>query len=209
MSFVHHHSLRLVRCVLIVLSAFMLCHEAKAQFRITPSGVVSTDSLGYYLVPASGLTAEQLYSSIQAYLIANYPADNVSTTGLPGETLIANIRVPHAFLCYKFLFSTTYADVELNLTFRFKNGKMRIDAPVVADMSYLLPDSNHPEHANRHPIFITAPDLTAQINDISLFNKNGEVHLQRAVNNFDAWLNGLVHSFAEHVQKEQTWSDDW
>lgn len=209
MSFLLNRSLRLMRCVPIILFTLLFSLETKAQFRITPSGVVCTDSLGYYVVPVPELTAKQLYQSVTGYLLANYPTDNVSTAGLPDETLIANIRVPHAFACYKFLWQTTYADVELNITFRFKDGKMRIDAPIVTDMSYLMSNSDHPEHPNRQPIFITAPDFSTQVSEACLFDRKGEVALQRAVTNFDAWLNTLVHSIAEHVQREQTWADDW
>lgn len=185
----------------------LLALPSKAQFSITPTGIRSNDSLGYYVVPVPGISAENIYNSVSAFLLANCGSDNLSMTGLTSETLIANIRSPHAFLYHKLLWQNTYADVEICMSFRFKEGKLRIDPPIVKDMSYLYSDAEHPERKERAHFFISAPDWITQVKQKCMFDHNGKIVNKRAVENFEIWLNALVNDIVVHVKKNQ--ADDW
>ena len=184
--------------------------SATAQFHITPNGVAcTTDSTGYYNISAPKLTAEQLYNSVTRYFLSYFSPRDVSANGQPYETLIVSLRVRDAFVCRSVLWNPLYADAEVSLPFRFKNGKMRIDPPYVNGLYYRETDNKNSSYSHMERLYVVAPDWVTQLSNICMYSHKGKPASERSIKNFDNWLNRLVNRVATYVQHEGGTGTNW
>lgn len=107
---------------------------AAQNFTLKPTGFVNTDepNLDYVVLHYDGVAKEELYKRILSYMNTQYRNPDKVLTTIENEQITINgmsdaeIKKP-------------YADLHYNIVLWFKDGKIRMDAPV-PEMKYLLND---------------------------------------------------------------------
>lgn len=103
---------------------------AQTQFVITPEGVVSSkDNLPYVLIDIPGLTKEQLLDKAYNGLTANNPYPTSTVEKKEGMIQITG-SIPGFTKTDKAAGSAYLFDLNYRMTIEFKDGKLRVLAPV-------------------------------------------------------------------------------
>lgn len=180
--------------ICIVLLFMIASFNANAQFMATPNGVAMTNGDEYYVVEVKGRTASELYQAVETYIISNFKNPDLVLNGQKDKTINLHGRFSHAFYD-KRTFGNYPVCVELNLVMRFKDGKIRFDIPSV---EYMGIESLNDEFKFSMPRLL--------ITSTTLYTEKGKVLNQKVIDNFNAFINGLV---GEIVKASSADIDEW
>ena len=143
----------------------IMCMSVNAQklveFKLQQDGTFKTeDGSPYAVIEFPGKTAEELYNMVKSNAMSYYK--NPKEVLSENENSIITIRaIKEAVSSIKVLMIRYAYSAHYNLTFRFKDGKIRCDAPNIDD--YLI--GSAPQ---------LPPESFRSVTN-RLFNKNGEV----------------------------------
>lgn len=170
-----------------------------AQFKASPNGIVADNGMDYIVVKYEGKTAEQLYKAVESYIVANYVNPKNVMSGQEFTMINLHTLYKEAFNHKTWMGTKYYADVSANIVFRFKDGRMRIDAPTINSM-WGVKDYGEGE--------LYYDDL--------FFKKNGAVKNEKRLGNFNAWLSATMSLMLKQIDEEvkgnsstKTINDDW
>lgn len=186
-----------------ILLLFMLAISATsyAQFKASPNGIVSEDGKGYCVFEFEGLSAEELYKRAVNFVMSYYKNPDKVMSKQTNEMINIHAIESDAFLARKNFGIPMYASVHYNAILRFKDGKLRIDSPIIDRMPINLQTE------------VTFTGSKFMNGGVVLFKNNGKVNNQKAVDNLNNWLSDYVNGIIEYIKNEgnsiDTKDNDW
>lgn len=117
-----------------LLLALLLANTTFAQFILTKDGFVHNRYPdNYYFIECfGGLTQQELFDACMAILQKKYPDASIKTNG--NETIDITQHFPDQIFYYRMIDHNNMLDIVLNLTFHFKDGRIRIDSPGINEL---------------------------------------------------------------------------
>ena len=184
--------------IMIIMFALVCTMTASAQFQLTKKGILTEDGNDYYVVEFQGKTAEQIYKSAMDYLMANYTDPKKGITEQPNSMITIKIICGDRCFYDTFMGARFYYVLNMNLVLRFKDGKMRIDAPSLisaineAGIKFSF-GANDSDDFDYEKVF---------------FNKKGKKN-EKAFNSFSIYLNSLVPQIIDGIKNVKKVNDNW
>jgi len=177
----------------LALVTFMgYAQEEVEQFEVDINGIN-----GYVVKDYEGKTAQELYNKVFAWAQYNLgSADKAKKSSVEGEYLKYEIYKSNVFKVRNG-FTDIVFDLEEDIEFRFKDGKIRFDI-VIKDM----PVQNNETVTRMH--------LKGGFTTWSFYKNNGKAKKQTAdaLLELNAHLNSIVERVTKHVNGE-TKNNDW
>lgn len=190
--------MRKIIFLLVMLIASITSH---AQFKASPNGIVSEDGKGYYVVELEGLSAEELYNRVEKFIISNYRNPNAVASKQPSEMINLHSYSENAFPIRTILGMKHYANVDMNIVFRFKDGKVRIDAPSINNMPC------HTLENSDGVVFCGTKFFTD--NTVYLYDKKGKAKNKKVIELLNSWLTLQITYIIESIKESKSVEDDW
>lgn len=186
-----------------ILLLFMLAISATsyAQFKASPNGIVSEDGKGYYVVEFEGVSSEELYNRVEKFIISAYRNPNAVASKQPNEMINLHSYSENAFPIRTILGVKHYANVDMNIVFRFKDGKIRIDTPSINNMSC------HTLQNSDGVIFCGTKFFTD--NTVYLYDKKGKVKNKKVIELLNSWLNLQITYIVASIRESKSVEDNW
>lgn len=178
---------------LFTLMALLTGITAKAQYlELTPNGFtnVNDPSIDYVVLETPNATQAELYNSTLAYLQTQYQNPDAVLTVIENEQITINglakdqIKDPYVSLYY-------------NLVFRFKDGKLRMDMPVM-ELKNLMNDLSY------RRLFVSM-EKRGFLNDKYGIWTKGKLRFPEAKNNLEDFFNTYLANIAAHANVKNDW----
>lgn len=173
----------------LLLSAFAFGQK----FDLTSSGFVNADdkSKNFVVLEFPGKTQAELYKNVMILLNKKYKsAKNVISSVEPETITIDAIAANPVRRTGMHSFNNRY-----NITLSFRDDKVKIDAPTFQ----LTTDA----FGKRQEMFLVG-GFSMDGSSFGIFNKKGEVKIEKAVEDLNQFANDFVNSIKESDKKE-----DW
>lgn len=126
----------IMKKILLLVAAYLVCAGAQAQdlveFKLQPDGsFLAPNGENYVVLEYDGKTASELYSLVKSNVMTLYnsPKDVMSEN----ENVSISIRAFSDMVGTKTILLPRIFSGYYNLVFRFKDGKIRVDAPIFDD----------------------------------------------------------------------------
>jgi len=124
------------KIIFICFAFLMICLGAQAQdrkvdFKLQPNGTfLSEDGSDFIVIEFDGMTAEELHSMVKNNVMSLYnsPKDVMSESG---NNVITIFAIEKNIWQVKSLGATGIYGGHYKLVFKFKDGRIRIDAPII------------------------------------------------------------------------------
>lgn len=189
--------------ILLFLFAVSLSAMSYAQFKASPNGIISDDGKGYHVVEFEGLSAEELYKRAVNFVMSYYKNPDKVMSRHENEMINIHAIESDAFMVRKTLGMPVYASVHYNIVLKFKDGKLRIDTPVIDRM---------PIGADNE-VYFSGPSLLKTGGSVILFKKDGKIRNEKAVNGLNGWISVYINNIISYIKdeggKEENNNDDW
>ena len=177
--------------VLALIMVLLPIMAAAQTFTLTPQGFVNADdqSKAYVVVEIPGTQAE-LFAKAKTAVTSmwNSPKDAMSND--EPNLIVVNGYSPNAAHFKKWGRDNTF-EMDYRLQIQFKDGRIRIDAPVIGRLDY----------ANgQGAMLIEAGDNSTSQHITRAFEKNGKVRFAEFNKNVEDYFNGLVATLIGKMQ---------
>jgi len=186
--------------VLTILATLLPLMAAAQTFTLTPQGLVNADdqSKTYVVVEMPGTQAE-LYAKAKTAVVSmwNSPKDAMSYN--EPDIIVVNGYSANAAHFRKWGRDNVFG-MEYRLQIQFKDGRIRINAPVIGSLDY----------ANgQGTMLIEAGDNSTSQHITRAFDKNGKVRFKDFNENVENYFNGLVQTIIDTMKNGASNDEDW
>ena len=184
----------------MLLVQFAICANSQT-FELTPTGFVDSENPqnSYVVVTFEGKTQQEIFNLALSALGKSFvsPDDRISKVeysqinlnGIMSDITFINRIGLHL-----------YFDMFYNLIFEFKDGKMKINGPIINDIFRKAPDGI------QHIYLTTAERGAALLGDLALFKKNGQVNEKKHKKNIETEVNVFVANIINLMNaKDSEW----
>lgn len=179
----------------IIIASLLSCLTSLsyAQFSLTKDGLInSTDSsMNYIVFSFNGMSQSDLYKSTLIYFHSVFVSPKDVISAIENETININAISKNDIYFANILGSKVKLTMNYSLMIRFKDGKIRIDIPVIN--SIINEQSQKIEHLYLYKPFC-----------INIFSKNGEVKNEVAKISIEKFFN----DFAKNMEKNRNMPTD-
>ena len=170
----------------------VLSSVANAQFKATKDSIATVDGSKYYIVQMPGKSAHELYTSAYAYVLTHYNLAKDVMSKIDDEMI--SIHCTSLVSCNsspKDYHPSTF--VEMHIVIYFKDGKIRIDPPMIGKMTYAY-------KGNAYSAYLSGNEES--IFDVSLFDKTGNPNKKQEalINGLNDFINREVNDIANYVK---------
>lgn len=196
-----------MRKLLSIIGMLFITLAANAQFTATKDGVKTVDGKDFYVEEIEGKTAQELFKNVESYIIANFKNPDAVSNKQEGSMINLHGNFPKAFPCKKGLGKiVNYADVELNIVIYFKDGKIRFDSPTIHSMVCHTLQSSSGKYWT---YYFYEKGVGGQLTgEFSMFNKNGKIKNEFAVEGFNKFINDLISEIVKYAKGESN-NQNW
>lgn len=179
------------KIILLLFVLIVIVANINAQFKATYLGYVTEDNKEYFVADIDNKTAQELYSSVNAFILKNFKNPDAVVSKVDGEMINLHGVFPDAVPCKKWIV-THYADVDLNLIVYFKDGRIRFDVPTINSMTCY---SYTPSRVPTKWYFS------------SFFKKDDKVKNKNAVEALNKLINNFITEMIEYAKAQS--NNDW
>lgn len=193
-----HRIMRII--VLTLLMQFAVCANSQT-FELTPNGFVDSKNPqnSYVVVAFDGKTQQDIFNMALSALgktfilpdnrISKVEYSQINLNGIMSDITFINRLGLHL-----------YFDMFYNLILEFKDGKMRINGPIINDIFRKAPDGK------QHIYLTVAERGSALSGDLALFKNNGQVNEKKHKTKIETAVNEFV---AKIISLMNTKDSDW
>ncbi|NJB36376.1 hypothetical protein [Croceivirga sp. JEA036] len=169
--------------------AFFLCSGMLcAQWQLTPYGLTHKDQ--DYLVLTTDQDAQTLYQITLDYLHGLYTHPDRAISVIPGERITVNAQAPNSIHRN----GLHVFNMEYTLAFRFKDGKVRVDAP-----SFIL--TTYTDKLQQ--LHIVWEKMSLDGSNLGIYGKKGKLKSKRAKTDLEQYFNNYILAFKNHLNNPQ------
>ena len=122
---------KIIFCLMALCAPFTICAQDSVKFSIQPTGqFIAEDGKDFAVVEFEGKTAAELYNMVKENVMDLYKDPKEVMSENEGQSIkirgFAKIVAIETTLIFKSFYGAYY-----NLSFKFKDGKIRVDAPSI------------------------------------------------------------------------------
>lgn len=119
-----------MRKIILVL-ALIVPVFCMAQFQLTPDGFKTQDGKDFYVIKCDSMSKEDLFKTVEKNINKEYTNPKLVESSVSNESIAIT-----AFSSYGvFIDAKRGFDVFYNLQFEFKDGKIKVNAPLISKMT--------------------------------------------------------------------------
>lgn len=182
------------KSIFILISVVTTLLQAQS-FKLSPLGFVNAEepSKTYVVLEFPEKTKEEIYKQVMFKLnkMFNSPKDVLSV--LENESITINaIDSKRVRRTSMHSFKNRYT-----LTLEFKNGKMKINAPIFELTNYYS--------RGLQKLHLMYKGLSLGGENLSIYSKNGDPKRQKAITDLNAFANTYIEVFKETFSKKEDW----
>lgn len=168
---------------------------AQESFELTPAGFINSaaPSDAYLVIEAPGKSQEDIYKAALAYLHGTFVNPDEALSTMEGEMITVNGYAENSIARN----SMHVFDMNYSYSIRFKDGKMRIDAPSFRLTTY----TNKPQE-----LHLVWTGLSLGGDDLGIYGKKDRLKSERAKEDLEAFFNTQVELLSSAVKEDQ---DNW
>lgn len=189
-----------MRNLLATIVALLPLMAAAQSFTLTPQGFVNADDneKTYVVVEIPGTQAE-LYAKAKTAITSmwNSPKDAMSYN--EPDIIVINGFSPTA-AHFKKWGRDNVADMTYRLQVQFKDGRIRIDAPVIGQLIFA---------GGQGSMLIEAGDNSTMSHIVRAFDKKGKVRFPDFNKNVEDYFNGIIATLIEKMKNGAASDEDW
>ena len=183
------------KLLLLVCLVTSIANAQTAKFELTPAGFINADSPSddYLVINAPGKTQEELYKDVLSHLHGKYVNPDIALSTIDGELITINGTASNAIRRN----NMHVFDMDYTYTIRFKQGKVRVDAPAFKLTTY----TSGPQELH---LVWTRWSLTGK--NLGIYGKKEKLKSERAKADLEDFFNTEFESVVTAVQQE---TEDW
>ena len=176
--------------ILLLLFCFAtsLAKAQNVKFELTPAGFLNSNvpTEDYLVIEAPGQTQAELYKNVLTHLHGSYVNPDVALSTIEDELITVNGIADNEIRRN----SMHVFDINYTYNIRFKEGKVRIDAPSFKLTTY----TNKPQELH---LVWTRFSLTGD--DLGIYGKNEKLKSKKAKEDLEAFFNTSFQSIVKAV----------
>lgn len=179
--------------LLIAISLFYFGLNAQ-YFELTSSGFINPETgKDYVVLEFPEKSQEDIYNGVVSFINSNYvsPKDVMSLTPTR-EITLHGIEKKSIRRNAMHVFDNSYT-----ISFQFKDGKLRINAPGVSIETYRY---------TGHQQIVFQGNFGINKEYFGVYKKNGDLRLKKAKGDLESFANNIVENIVEFQNKNE---DDW
>lgn len=181
------------KMLLSIISLFIYLNGF-AQFKVTPDGIKTENGDSFVIVKVEGSSQKELYQRCESILMKEFVNPEKVLSRQPYNMITLHGVYPDAV---QYSNDGTSYDVDCTITFMFKDGKVRIDAPVIeklTDYDYGITDTYLAKGGSR---FSTGA--------FYLYKKDGTPRAAETIANLEKWVNQTICEYKKKLQINEEW----
>jgi len=194
---------------LIALSIFMLVASSgfAQYFTLTTKGFVSKDQLDYVVINVPGVRQQDLYKNVLSVLSTMYKNPKEVLSTVDGESITITgyeskiLPVKERVVVTQIVKSKSVYDVSYTMSILFKDGKMRVDRPSFECRRWYEGTYS----SGWASVWIYLHLVKEGKAKYAIFDKNGNVIAQDAVDGLNKYFNSLTQQIADKSKKVSDW----
>lgn len=170
-----------------------------AQFKLTLNGFISENdsSKSYIVYDFEGMDVNTLYKKTISSINTMYVSSDNVVNEAPGESI--NINARKTGICQiKYIMKYNY-DAKYNVIIRFKDGKIRFDAPIIRELYYQYDAVS----TKNNLLFECGKNSTS---GLRLYDKNCEPRYPEAIVDIENYFNSLIGQIIYSIKDKK---EDW
>lgn len=119
------------KIILVLLVLFTVSFTANAQFTLTKNGLVSTENpeLKYIVLEFPGKTQQELFQNVNVYLHSLQSNPRRSLRTIEDQAIMVDMIAHDSIFMAKILGVVQTGDLSYNISFEFKDGRVKVNAP--------------------------------------------------------------------------------
>ena len=198
---------------LACIAALLFTPLLSAQFVLTEQGFTdSGNNRNYYLVQEfPGKTQRELYQACIAQLTAMRHTSDLFFDGLPMETVTVSQYIPEAVFYARMFGMDSFMDVDFTITFRFKDGKIRTDSPIIKELfarGMKTLDNGAKEETRSHYWISYRDYLRSPWGGTPIYNRKGRLKEPRIRQSLEDVMNAYIIGMMGSIY-DQLYPDEW
>ena len=160
-------------------------------FEVTKNGFKSKDNKDYIVIEVVGLK-EDLFKKSKLYFTSIYRNPDEVMSLVEGEAIniggysSKSIRRNNA---HRF-------DMDYNLIFSFKDGKVKVDAPAIRLTTFT---------GRNQEMFIYREKSDFMGYYFGIYGKNGKIRYQKAIEDLNNYFNSYLKEYINAIEKKDNW----
>lgn len=188
---------KILLATLLVFCAANIYAQDAIDFRIQDDGGFLNYNNGksYVVIPFEGKTKKDLYSKTLVAIIKAHNSRKDVISKVDGEIIAINGTIRDCVLLREMMGSRSFYSIRYILQFQFKDGKVRVDAPVITRF-FFFGDK------------INTISLSGWLKRKEVFKDGRPNYLkQETIDGFNQPLNNLIKNILSNMDDKQ--EDDW
>lgn len=187
--------------IMLLLLMFIPC-LCKAQFELTPTGFIATDSKKDFIVKEFGGKSsidlyEQVHRAAVTYSLIDVNKGLSNKMGnIEGEvlTIIGKGTIP-----IKRVITFNYT-LQYSMIVRFKDGRIRFDAPTIMDLY------TYNGYHQKQTVGLSGSGISSAGSTIYIFRNDGEVREKKIKETLEDFFNNIIDKISNSISGAD---DDW
>ena len=160
-------------------------------FELTPKGFKSEEGQDYIVIEVKGLKKE-LFKKSKLYFTSIYRNPDEVMSIVEGEVI--NIG---GYSSKKIRRNNLHRfDMDYNLIFTFKDGKIRVDAPTIRLTTFT-------GRTQEMFIYRKKGDLTGSY--FGIYGKDGKIRYQKAIDDLNNYFNSYLKEYINEIEEKDNW----
>lgn len=176
---------------------FMLCSFSISaqQFKLTPTGFVSKEdtSKNYVVLQYDGKTQSEIYNDVLTALNAKYVSAQTVLSKVENRSITINARGQKVRRTSMHSFDNDYT-----IVLAFKDGKMKVEAPVVRLTSFAA--------GHLQEMHLTYGGISLNGSHFGIFKKSGKVKYKKTVEDLETFANDFIAQLhSNNLNRKESW----
>jgi hypothetical protein len=180
-----------MKCLILIILSVIVSFTAHCQFILTPIGFVDSTTMdkNYIVYEFPSLTQKQISDKVNYYLSTVYRSPKDALSKVDSSLIKVNGFCEQ---CVGF-------DINYNISFRFKQGKLRIDSPIFELTTSL--------DSRIKVVLVKTPDILG-IGISGIYNKNLVLKMPKVHNALETYFNDYMHKLVSSIEGNNE-NDTW
>lgn len=187
--------------LVLLFSVLFSIISANAQFKATPNGFATEEGKDFYVAPIEGKNAMDLYKGVKSYIISKYQNPDIVSNDMEGEMINIHFIDDNAFPVSLGLGLKTSATIDMNIVMKFRDGRMRFDAPMMNELK--TPQTM----ASKEMVYRFSGGAGKLVGETSLFNKKGKTKDDKIIESLENYVNSMINEIIESAKGSE--EEDW
>lgn len=182
--------------VLFLTLLLLSIHSNAQYFKLTKDGFVSNDGKDFVIIPVEGKDQSDLFNRVNVFVHSNYVNPDKVLSVIENEMININAEHDKAIVLKAVTGVKIDADINFNMVIKFKDDKIRIDAPNINEI-----------HSGSTYVKFIGNAMDSMNGVMVLFKKNGKIKSEYNVKAIEDFFNAYIQVVLDNINGKD--SNDW